>query len=192
MTENPIALFTAWFNEAQQCGLQEPNSMVLATSTKDGHPSARVVLLRNVDERGFVFFTNLTSRKGKELHDNPHAALCFHWMPLSRQVRVEGKIELVSTEEADEYFATRARGSQIGAWASKQSSIMEESGDLPARIKDIAEKFQDTPIPRPFFWSGFRLVPHYIEFWQEGEYRLHTRLAYTRMPGGWEVNRLYP
>lgn len=190
--DNPIALFKAWFDEAHSCGLKEPNAMTLATATKEGIPSARVVLLRNVDERGFVFFTNLTSRKGKELHENPHAALCFHWMPLERQVRVEGRVERVSEKEADEYFSLRPRGSQIGAWASKQSSVMEQEQDLPFRVQEITKQFSGDSIPRPFFWSGFRLIPERIEFWQERPYRLHTRITYTKTAQGWEIARLYP
>lgn len=190
--ENPITLFKSWFAEAHSCGLKEPDSMVVATATKEGLPSARVALLRKVDEKGFVFFTNLTSRKGKELHSNPHAALCFYWMPLMRQVRVEGTVERCSEKEADEYFLSRPRGSQIGAWASKQSSIMEEEGELPKRIQEIADKFAGEPIPRPFFWSGFRVIPTRIEFWQEGKYRLHTRIVYSKTAQGWNVERLYP
>ncbi len=189
---DPIALFLSWFEEAQHCGLQEPASMVLATATKEGRPSARVVLLRKATEQGFVFFTNLTSRKGKELADNPHAALCFHWMPLERQVRVEGKVERVSDKEADDYFSTQARGSQLSAWASKQSLPMAEAHDLPNRMQEMADKFAGGPIPRPFFWSGLRVVPERIEFWQQGEFRLHTRIVYTRTPTGWVTERLYP
>lgn len=190
--DNPIALFTEWYAEAKKLGLREPDAAVIATAAKDGAPSARVLLLKHFDENGFCFFTNLTSRKGKEIHDNPHAAVCFFWDALLKQVRIEGKVERVSEKEADDYFSKRERGSQIGAWASKQSHIMENAEDLPSRIKEITRQFEGQVIPRPPFWSGFRVVPHAIEFWQSGEFRLNTRLLYTKTQSGWETGRLYP
>lgn len=192
-TENPFRLFKEWFEDVQKLALEEPTAMTLATSTPDGHPSARIVLLKSYDERGFCFFTNITSQKGQELISNPHAALCFYWMQLHRQVRVQGRIERVSEKEADDYFASRRRGSQIGAWASKQSTAMQHADDLITRVQEITTQFEGQTIPRPPFWSGFRLVPERIEFWQEGEYRLHTRLVYTRTNDeDWTVTRLYP
>lgn len=188
----PIELFTEWYNEAQELPYKEPSFMTLATATKDGVPSARVILLKGYDEQGFVFYTNLTSRKGKELRENPNAALCFYWMELGRQIRIEGQVERVTEKEADNYFAGRRRESQIGAWASKQSSAMEHEHDFPERIKDIKDQFGEGPVPRPPFWSGFRLLPSSIEFWQEGEFRLHTRIRYVKNGGKWDVERLYP
>ncbi len=190
---NPFPLFKEWYDEVQKTSLEEPTAMTLATSTADGHPSARIVLLKSYDERGFCFFTNATSQKGKELTSNPYAALCFYWMALHRQVRAQGRVEVVSEKESDDYFASRRRGSQIGAWASKQSSAMETSDDLVNRVKEVTTEFEGQTIPRPPFWHGFRLVPDHIEFWQEGEYRLHTRIVYTRQNGSdWTITRLYP
>lgn len=189
----PLELFQAWYNEAGKLNLKEPTAMTLATATKDGRPSARIVLLKGMNDKGFYFYTNLTSRKGKELHENPQAALCFYWMDLGRQVRIEGKIEPATDKEADEYFISRSRGSQLGAWASKQSQIMEQEDALAIRLKEFTAEFNGGPIPRPPHWSGFCLLPEVIEFWQEGEYRLHTRIIYQREPhGGWRMGRLYP
>lgn len=189
---DPILLFKSWFDEAHLCGLSEPDAMTLATASKDGTPSARVVLLRQVDERGFVFFTNLTSRKGKELLANPQAALCFHWMPLKKQVRVEGHAVVVSDAEADIYFQGRPRGSQVSAWASLQSQMMQHPDDFINQVKKITHKYEGQVIPRPPFWSGFRIIPHSIEFWQEGEYRMHIRDIYRNIGQQWEVARYYP
>jgi pyridoxamine 5'-phosphate oxidase len=191
-SSNPIELFSEWFEDAQKLGLNEPNAATIATCTKDGIPSARILLMKHFDEHGFSFFTNLTSRKGKEIHDNPHAAICFFWDALLRQVRVEGSVERISEKEADDYFARRDRGSQIGAWASKQSHIMEQAEDLSKRVKEIADQFEGQVIPRPPFWSGFRVVTKSIEFWQSGEHRLNTRIIYTKVESGWEIGRLYP
>jgi len=189
---NPIELFSEWFAEAQKLELQEPHAATFATATKDGIPSARVLLLKYFDGNGFCFFTNLSSRKGKEIYDNPNAAICFFWDKILRQVRIEGAVERVSEKEADDYFAKRDRGSQIGAWASKQSYIMETPEDLVNRVKEITTQFEGQVIPRPPFWSGLRVVPNKIEFWQSGEFRLNTRLLYTKTPNGWESGRLYP
>lgn len=190
---DPIVMFHEWYESAQKLPLREPTSMVLATATPDGKPSVRIVLLKAYNENGFYFYTNLTSRKGKELIENPHAALCFYWMDLGRQVRVEGTVERVTEKEADDYFACRRRGSQIGAWASKQSMVMEQEEDLPKRVEEITKQFNGGPIPRPPFWSGFCLKPETIEFWQEGEFRLHQRLRFTRIAANaWRPERLYP
>lgn len=189
----PFELFGQWFAEIENTGVKEPTAVTLATATPDGKPSARIILLKHFDERGFCFYTNLTSRKGYELKENPHAAITVYSMILGKQIRIEGKVERVTEKEADDYFLTRRRGSQIGAWASKQSMPMEKETDLPDRVKEITNEFGAAPIPRPPFWSGFRLVPEHIEFWTEGDYRLHTRLRYNAIiGGGWDVERLYP
>lgn len=189
----PFELFHQWFDDAGKLNLKEPTAMTLATANKQGAPSARVVLLKGVNEKGFYFYTNLTSRKGKELQENQQVALCFYWMDLGRQVRVEGKVEAVTIKEADDYFASRRRGSQLGAWASKQSQPMESEDALAKRLQEMTGQFGAGPIPRPPFWSGFCVVPDAIEFWQEGEYRLHTRIRYTRHSAdSWDITRLYP
>lgn len=190
---NPFKKFSEWF--AQACATKEivePTAMCLATVDENGHPSSRMILLKKFDERGFCFFTNLTSRKGKELAHNQNVALCFYWGVLGRQIRIEGKVERVSLEEADEYFASRRRGSQIGAWASKQSHKMKEWSEFEERIKKISEDFKDQEIPRPPFWSGFRVIPKNIEFWEEGEFRIHKREVFERSGSGWEVKKIYP
>jgi pyridoxamine 5'-phosphate oxidase len=172
--------------------LPEPTAFTLATVGADGQPSARIVLLKGVDARGFVFYTNHESRKGRELLAHPPAAMVFHWQPLERQVRVEGLARQVSPEEADAYFASRARGSQIGAWASRQSQPIAMPGDLEARVEEMEARFADKPVPRPPHWSGFRIVPSRIEFWQNMPSRLHQRDLYHREADGWRVERLYP
>lgn len=189
----PYKLFKSWLNEAQNdSGMHEPTACTLATATNKGHPSARIVLLKAFDERGFCFFTNLTSRKGKEIKENPHGALCFYWDKLDRQVRINGKIETVTQKEGDDYFAQRERGSQIGAWASKQSLPMETENDLPNRVKEITDQFRGEAIPRPPFWSGYRIIPNEIEFWEKRPYRLHKRMLFTRQDGNWDISILYP
>jgi pyridoxamine 5'-phosphate oxidase len=190
--KSPIVLFKEWFDKAQTLNLSEPTAMTLATATKDAFPSARIVLLKGYDERGFCFYTNVTSRKGGELLDNPHAALCFFWDALGRQVRIEGDVEKVTEQEADAYFSSRSRGSQLGAWASKQSYVMEDEADLPSRLQQIADQFSGQVIPRPPFWHGFRVVPSKIEFWENREFRLHKRLVYNKKDLEWEATILFP
>lgn len=189
---DPIARFAEIFAQVQKVVLPEPNAMTLATVSADGRPSARVVLLKGFDERGFVFYTNLESRKGRDLIANPYAALCFHWMPLEQQVRVEGRIEKVSDAEADAYFATRPRGAQIGAWASKQSRTLATREELEARVKAVEEKFAGREVPRPPFWSGFRVIPERLEFWQSRQSRLHDRTVYSKQGNKWIIEKLYP
>ena len=191
-THDPIALFSQWLDDAKATNLDEPTAMALATATPEGVPSVRMVLLKAVDERGFVFYTNLASRKAIELHANPHAGLCFHWMPLKRQVRVRGHVEQVADEEADAYFASRPRTSRIGAWASKQSQAMDEPMALEKRVAHYLAKYPMGDVPRPAFWSGYRVIPHEIEFWIDRQYRLHERVLYTRDNGAWQAQRLYP
>jgi len=189
---DPVALFEAWLAEAAAIEPNDPNAVALATVGRDGHPSVRMVLLKSVDSRGFVFFTNLESRKGRQLDENAHAALCFHWKSLRRQVRVEGAVTPVTTEEADAYFASRPRDSQIGAWASSQSRPLEGRFELEKRVAQFAVRFGLGRIERPAHWSGFRVAPERIEFWEERPFRLHDRLVYHRRDGGWATERLYP
>ncbi|AOK30458.1 pyridoxamine 5'-phosphate oxidase [Burkholderia singularis] len=191
---NPFAQFDAWFNDALNAQLPEPNTMTLATVDASGRPSARIVLIKGVDERGFVFFTNYESRKGREIAQNPNAALLFYWIELERQVRVEGRIEKTSAEESDRYFASRPLGSRIGAWASEQSAVIASRDVLEAREREIRARFGDEP-PRPPHWGGYRVVPSSIEFWQGRPSRLHDRLLYTRdaaSASGWTISRLSP
>jgi pyridoxamine 5'-phosphate oxidase len=189
---DPIARFAEIFAQAEKVISPEPTAMTLATVSADGKPSARVVLLKGFDENGFVFYTNLESRKGRELTASPYAALCFYWPPLAQQVRVEGHVEKVSDAEADAYFATRPAGAQIGAWASKQSRTLTSREELESRVKAVAEKFSGREVPRPPFWSGFRVIPERIEFWQSCENRLHDRTVYLRKNGNWVMEKLYP
>lgn len=191
-SEDPISLFKDWLADAERSEPNNPNAMTLATVTSDGAVSARMVLLKGVDERGFTFYTNLGSRKAEQLSANPGAALCFYWKSLKRQVQVEGTVERVDDAEADAYFATRPRGAQIGAWASKQSHPMEGRFRLEARMAKYTAKFHVGTVPRPDFWSGFRVVPERIEFWREQPFRLHDRVVYHRDGGGWTRQRLYP
>jgi len=189
---DPIRRFAEIFAQVQKTVLPEPTAMVLATVGAEGRPSARVVLLKGFDENGFVFYTNLESRKGRELAANPLAALCFHWPPLEQQVRIEGRIEKVSDAEAEAYFASRPRGAQIGAWASRQSRVLATREELEARVKAVEEKFAGAKVPRPPFWSGFRVIPERIEFWQSRASRLHDRTVYVRQNGAWVIEKLYP
>lgn len=189
---NPISLFHEWMAEAEKSEINDPSAMSLATATKDAIPSVRMVLLKGADEKGFVFYTNLGSRKAGELLENPHAALCLHWKSLRKQVRVEGAIEPVSAQEADAYFQSRARVSRIGAWASKQSQEMEGRWELEKRVAEFTAKFGIGEIPRPDFWSGFRLKPRQIEFWADQKFRLHDRIVYKMKDDDWDIVRLYP
>ncbi|RTZ61886.1 MAG: pyridoxamine 5'-phosphate oxidase [Gammaproteobacteria bacterium] len=192
VADDPIGFFRQWFKQAEDSGILLPESMCLATATPDGKPSARMVLLKEVDETGFVFYTNYASRKARELDANPHASLVFHWASLQRQVRVEGSVERVSAAEADAYFASRARGSQIGAWASKQSAVLDARETLEQRVHEMERRFGGEPVPRPEFWGGYRVIPEMIEFWQGRTSRLHDRLVYQREGEGWVVQRIYP
>ncbi len=189
---DPFATFAAWLEEARGSEPNDPNAMALATVGPDGMPSLRMVLLKGFDERGFVFYTNLGSRKGRQLETAAKAALCLHWKSLRRQVRVEGEVEPVSDAEADSYFASRPRDSQIGAWASRQSEPLEGRFVLERRIAKYAAKFGVGKVPRPPFWSGFRVLPRRIEFWRDGAFRLHDRLVYHRGSEGWTTERLFP
>jgi len=190
---NPFRQFDAWFAQAVDAKLPEPNTMTLATVDSRGRPSARIVLIKGVDERGFMFFTNYESRKGRELADNPHASLLFYWIELERQVRIEGTVVKASAAESDQYYESRPLGSRIGAWASEQSQAIESRTVLEAREKEISAKYGEHP-PRPPHWGGYRLIPDAIEFWQGRPSRLHDRLLYTRAVegGDWQIARLSP
>jgi pyridoxamine 5'-phosphate oxidase len=193
--DDPIVRFQALLARAMQLPreqLPEPTAFALGTVDATGQPSVRIVLLKDVDQRGFVFYTNFESQKGRELIASPRAALCFHWQPLEEQVRIEGRARPVSDAEADEYFASRARGSQIGAWASIQSQPMRSASELDARVREMEKRFAGGPVPRPPHWSGFRVVPERIEFWKSKPSRLHVRHLYVRNDGGWTVQLLYP
>jgi pyridoxamine 5'-phosphate oxidase len=188
--------FRRWFGEALAANLYEPNAMTLATSTPDGRPSARVVLLKGFDERGFVFYTNYEGRKARELEENPYCALLFYWGELERQVRVEGRAGRVSEGESDAYYGSRPRGSRLGAWASEQSSPIGDREALERRLRGLEAEYEGREVPRPPFWGGYRVVPKEIEFWQGRENRLHDRLLYRRQDGGdaggWRIERLQP
>ncbi|MEP6731959.1 MAG: pyridoxamine 5'-phosphate oxidase [bacterium] len=191
----PFARFEEVLSMAKAVGperLPEPTAFALSTVNDEGKPSVRIVLLKGVDERGFVFFTNYESRKGRELLAHPNAAMCFHWQLLERQVRVEGTTSPVTEAEADAYFASRARGSQIGAWASQQSRPIERQGDLETRVRSIEARFAGKDVTRPPHWSGFRIVPDRIEFWRGMPSRLHERNVYTREGNAWRIETLYP
>jgi pyridoxamine 5'-phosphate oxidase len=192
--DEPVALFGAWFEEAKATEPADPNAMALATVDADGLPNVRMVLLKGVDERGFVFYTNLESRKGRELASQPKASLLFHWKSLTRQVRVRGPVERVTDAEADAYFATRAKLSQIGAWASRQSAPLESRLAFEKAIALATAKYALGSVPRPPFWSGFRVVPLIMEFWHDRAFRLHDRVEYRRdaLGGAWSKTLLFP
>lgn len=192
LAPDPVAQFRAWFRDAEEAGVQLPETMVLATAGADGAPSARAVLLKGVDERGFAFFTNRESRKGRELAENPRAALVFLWPALGRQVRVEGDVSPVDDAEAEAYFATRPRGSRIGAWASPQSAVLASREELERRVAEADAAHPGHDVPLPPFWGGYRVEPDAVEFWQHRESRLHDRLRYRRLADGWAVERLAP
>lgn len=189
---DPLRFFQRWFDEALAAGVTEPNAMTLATVDADGQPAARIVLLKGLDERGFVFFTNYESRKGRELDAQPRAALVFWWQELERQVRIEGTVEQVTAEESDAYFASRPRGSRLGAWASDQSRPLAGRAALEAKLDAVAQRYADGAVPRPPHWGGYRVVPTLVEFWQGRPSRLHDRLEYTRTDEGWTRRRLAP
>ena len=185
---------TEFLNARQRAEAHQVDTapVTLATCDQHGQPSARMVLLRVVDERGFGFFTNYTSRKGQELDANPKAALCIHWVTLDEQIRVEGRVERMSEAESDVYFDARPRGSQLGAWASDQSQVLSSREALEEKYREIERRFEGQPVARPHFWGGYRIVPHRIEFWYGRPDRLHDRVVYMREPSGWRIERLYP
>jgi len=189
---DPLDLFREWFDLASGSRILLPEAMTLATADAEGVPSARMVLFKGLDERGFRFFTNYGSRKSKELGENPHAALVFHWAVLHRQIRVEGEVERLTREESEAYFGTRPRGSRIGAWASKQSRQLDERETLEEAFASADRRFEGKEVPLPPFWGGFRVVPRRIEFWQGRANRLHDRLRFIRSEDGWVPERLYP
>ena len=190
---NPIKQFEKWFQQALASGIEEPNAMTLATSTTDGKPSARIVLLKGIKENGFVFFTNYESKKGKQIHDNPFAGIVFFWKELERQVTIQGEIKKVSEQESDEYFASRPVESRIGAWSSPQSKVIENREVLEKNVTYFTNKYQSQNIPRPPHWGGYILIPTLIEFWQGGAGRLHDRLQYTiDTTNSWIIKRLAP
>lgn len=189
---DPFTLFDTWYAEAKTGEVNDPNAMSLATATADGKPSVRMVLLKDVDRRGFVFYTNFHSRKGGELAANGQAALLFHWKSLRRQVRIEGRIVEVTPAEADAYFHSRPRDSQIGAWASLQSEPMAERFELERRMANYTAQYEGKPVPRPPHWSGYRVIPDVFEFWLDRPFRLHERITFARAGDGWKSGRLYP
>ena len=189
---DPFVQFGRWLDDVLAAGIAEPFAMVVATADRDGQPSSRFVLLRGHDPRGFVFYTNYNSRKGRQLAANPQASLTFPWYPVHRQVIVIGAAERTSNQESDAYFATRDRESQIGAWASNQSDVIPDRDWLVQRVHEFSERFGDGPVPRPPHWGGFRIVPECIELWQQGAFRLHDRFRYLRRGEGWELERLSP
>ena len=190
--KSPVSHFNEWFEDAKQSESVLPEAMSVASVGPDGRPSTRMVLLKQVDEAGFVFYTNLQSRKGDEISTNAHVALLFHWKSLKRQIRIEGPTEQVTEAEADAYFASRDRGAQIGAWASDQSRVMTGRFDLEKRVAQFTAKFGVSKIERPPFWSGFRVVPNRLEFWSDGHFRLHERLIYLKDGEDWRTERLFP
>jgi pyridoxamine 5'-phosphate oxidase len=190
---NPIRQFQRWFDEALKSEMKEPTAMTLATATRDGEPSARMVLLKGVDEKGFVFFTNYLSRKGRELAENPRAALVLYWPALDRQIRVTGRVKKVSAQESDTYFYSRPEGSRFSAAVSEQSSVIASREVLERELRELKQRYPDGGPPRPKHWGGYRVQPDEIEFWQQGEFRLHDRLQYRRLrDGSWKMERLAP
>jgi pyridoxamine 5'-phosphate oxidase len=190
--KDPMELFGRWFEDARESGIMLSDAAALSTADADAKPSGRMVLLKGFDERGFRFFTNFGSRKSRELDENPRAALTFHWAILERQVRIEGTVDRLPDDESDAYFKTRARGSQIGAWASRQSEPLTSREELKAAAKDTEARFAGSPVPLPPFWGGYRLVPERIEFWQGRANRLHDRVVFDRDGSAWRSGRLYP
>ena len=191
-SNNPFSLFKEWFDEAQKNEINDANAMNLSTISKSNFPSSRMVLLKDFDDRGFVFYTNTNSKKGKDIINNPNVSLNFHWKSITKQVRIEGKAISVSDKEADEYFNSRPKESRIGAWSSNQSSKMNNREDLIEKYNFYNEKFKEDSIPRPDYWSGFRVVPRLIEFWQDMPFRLHDRLEFIKINNKWETKKLFP
>ncbi|GJE10980.1 MULTISPECIES: pyridoxamine 5'-phosphate oxidase [Methylobacterium] len=191
-SDDPVALFAAWMKDAEAAEPEDPNAMALATAGADGLPDVRMVLLKGFDAQGFVFYTNTQSTKGAELAENPQAALVLHWKSLRRQVRARGAITPVTSEEADAYFQSRRRESRLGAIASQQSRPLADRATLMDAVAELSARYGDGPIPRPAHWTGFRITPVTLEFWQNGEFRLHDRVRFTRTDGGWSRARLYP
>jgi pyridoxamine 5'-phosphate oxidase len=193
LVTDPFAKFQEWMKEAWTHEPEDANAMTVATCTPDGSPSARIVLLKGADERGFVFYTNTQSRKGEELTANGRAALLFHWKPQGRQIRIEGRVEPTTAAEADAYYTSRPRISRLGAWASDQSRVLPERSQLEHRLAEYEAKYPGDEIPRPPHWSGFRVIPARFEFWQNMPFRLHDRTVYTRAAnGGWTIGKLFP
>lgn len=192
MSEDPFRQFGTWFAEASRTEPSDPNAMTVATIGEGGRPAARTLLLKGWDERGFVFYGNLGSRKARDMAGNPNVALLFHWKSLQRQIRIEGQVTQVEATTADEYFATRPRTSQLGAWASEQSRPLASRAMFEERLHEMEERFAGKPVPRPEFWSGWRLKPDYFEFWQGVDFRLHDRLIFRLDGQSWETGRLYP
>ena len=191
-TNNPIDLFKKWFAKAEETEINDPNAVALATSSEVDQPSVRMVLLKGLSEKGFVFYTNFNSKKGSDLKSNNKASMCFHWKSIRRQVRIIGAVEKVSDEEADIYYNSRPYKNKIGAWASSQSETLKKREDFLEKIKSYEKKYPTNNIPRPPYWSGWRLVPSEIEFWLDGEGRIHERLNFTKKNGNWEKGLLYP
>jgi pyridoxamine 5'-phosphate oxidase len=192
-TDDPYKTFADWLEEAKAAEINDPNAMNLATANKNGRPANRMVLLNGLDERGFVFYSNAKSRKGQDLTENPFAALCFHWKTLRRQVRIEGAVEVVTEAESDAYYNSRPRISRIGSWASQQSRLLPQFSDLQGAVKKYDAEFEGREdIPRPEYWKGFRVIPERIEFWIDGEYRLHRRHVFERSGVGWNHFMIYP
>ncbi|MEO7278178.1 MAG: pyridoxamine 5'-phosphate oxidase [Sphingomicrobium sp.] len=192
MTSDPFSLFDEWFDEARVAEINDPEAMALATAGADGQPSVRMVLLKGHGRDGFVFYTNADSDKGSQLGANPRAALLFHWKPLRRQIRIEGPVEGVSDAEADAYFASRGRDSQLGAWASDQSRALDSRRHFEDRFAQVKERFEGKDVPRPTYWRGYRVIPQRFEYWSDRPYRLHQRRLFTRQGDGWAEGLLYP
>lgn len=192
MADDPFALFARWMKQAEEAEINDPDAVAIATATPDGRPSVRIVLLRRYGPDGFGFFTNLESRKGQEIAANPWGALCIHWKSLRKQVRAEGRLEQLSEADADEYFASRARDSRIGSWASDQSRPLDNRETFEKRVAEMQARFANADVPRPPHWSGFRLIPDAIEFWADRQFRLHERRLFTRTDEGWSEGLLYP
>lgn len=193
ITENPYELFSRWLDQARELEPNDPNAMCLATADARGRPTNRMVLLNGLDDRGFVFYTNAESRKGGQLAENPYAALCFHWKSMRKQVRIEGPVEVVTEAESDAYYNSRPRGSRIGSWASKQSRVLDRFSDLEDAVREYEKTYEGCEdIPRPAYWKGFRVMPERIEFWINGEFRLHRRYVYEKSGNGWKTYMINP